>query len=56
MFVYICRMQCGPDDEPAPCPSAMNVEDPQICDTTDQFGSGCLDYVSDSQLNTIVWR
>ncbi|CAK6973452.1 uncharacterized protein LOC121909082 [Scomber scombrus] len=46
---------CGPDDEPAPCLSAMNVEDPKTRDTTDQFGSGCLDYVSDSQLNTIVW-
>ncbi|XP_042285413.1 uncharacterized protein LOC121909082 [Thunnus maccoyii] len=43
---------CDPEHATSP---TMNVEDPQTRDTTDPFGPGCLDYVSDSQLNTIVW-
>ncbi|KAM7418750.1 hypothetical protein PAMA_016057 [Pampus argenteus] len=46
---------CGPDDEPATSSSTMKKEDTQTRDATDPFGSGCLDYVSDSQLNAIVW-
>ncbi|XP_051241096.1 uncharacterized protein LOC127354861 isoform X2 [Dicentrarchus labrax] len=42
---------CDPDDEPGP--STLNTEHPQTVDTPDPFGSGYLDYVSDSQLNTI---
>ncbi|XP_044047289.1 uncharacterized protein LOC122873949 isoform X2 [Siniperca chuatsi] len=43
-----------PDDEPCAGPSTVNAEPPQTRDTTDLFGSGYLDYVSDSQLNTIA--
>ncbi|KAM7393856.1 hypothetical protein PAMP_020693 [Pampus punctatissimus] len=49
------KRNCGPDDKPATSSSTMNAEDPQTRDTTGPFGSGCLDYVSDSQLNAIVW-
>ncbi|XP_063739985.1 break repair meiotic recombinase recruitment factor 1-like isoform X1 [Eleginops maclovinus] len=34
--------------------SSSNAEPLQTSDTTDPFGSGYLDYVTDSQLNTIV--
>ncbi|XP_047434688.1 uncharacterized protein LOC125004250 [Mugil cephalus] len=43
-----------PEDKPAAGPSTGNGEDTQTKDTVDPFGPGCLDYVSDSQLNTIV--
>ncbi|XP_029365886.1 uncharacterized protein LOC115048515 isoform X2 [Echeneis naucrates] len=39
------------DDEPSP---SVNADVIQTKDTTGPFGSGCLEYVSDSQLNTIV--
>ncbi|XP_035515472.1 uncharacterized protein LOC118326562 isoform X2 [Morone saxatilis] len=42
---------CDPDDEPGL--STLNTEHPQTMDAPDPFGSGYLDYVSDSQLNTI---
>ncbi|XP_070782438.1 uncharacterized protein [Enoplosus armatus] len=45
---------CDPADKPCAGPSAMNAEPPQTRDDTDPFGSGYLDYVSDSQLNTIA--
>ncbi|KAL3996065.1 tripartite motif-containing protein 35 [Sarotherodon galilaeus] len=42
-------------DEPAAGPSAVHADRLQTLSlTADSFGSGCLDYVSDSQLNTIV--
>ncbi|KAL6110434.1 uncharacterized protein ACO6RY_19512 [Pungitius sinensis] len=43
---------CDSDGEPGP--STVNAEPPQTRDTSDPFGSGYLDYVSDSQLNTII--
>lgn len=47
-------MQRDPD-EPAAGPSAVHADRSQTLSlTADSFGSGCLDYVSDSQLNTIV--
>ncbi|XP_040003318.1 uncharacterized protein LOC120800911 [Xiphias gladius] len=46
------KKSCHPDDEPGP--STVNAEHTQTRDATEPFGSGCLDYVSDSQLNTIV--
>ncbi|XP_075946581.1 uncharacterized protein LOC142948437 [Anarhichas minor] len=42
------------DGEPGAGPSTVNAEPPQRKNTTDPFGSGYLDYVSDSQLNTII--
>lgn len=50
-----CCSQCDPDDEPGASP-ALNTSQhqQQTGDPTDPFGSGCLDYVSDSQLNTIA--
>ncbi|XP_076741250.1 uncharacterized protein LOC101465306 isoform X3 [Maylandia zebra] len=45
---------CDPD-EPAAGPSAVHADRSQTLSlTADSFGSGCLDYVSDSQLNTII--
>ncbi|XP_022611413.1 uncharacterized protein LOC111229378 isoform X3 [Seriola dumerili] len=46
------HQQCDPDDERGP--STVNTERTKTRDTTDPYGSGSLDYVSDSQLNTIV--
>ncbi|XP_071359906.1 uncharacterized protein [Trachinotus anak] len=62
-FVELCEAAVTPtgserkesydlDDEPSP--STGNTEHTETRDTADPFGSGCLDYVSDSQLNTIV--
>ncbi|XP_037620271.1 chromatin assembly factor 1 subunit A-A-like isoform X1 [Sebastes umbrosus] len=45
---------CDSDGEPGAGPSTVHAEPPHTSDTTDPFGSGYLDYVSDSQLNTIV--
>ncbi|XP_034388049.1 uncharacterized protein LOC117730437 [Cyclopterus lumpus] len=45
---------CDSDGEPGAGPSSVNSEPPLTRDTTDPFGSGSLDYVSDSQLNTII--
>ncbi|XP_073328401.1 uncharacterized protein [Pagrus major] len=45
---------CDPDDEPGAGLSTVNTEHPQTRDTMDPFGSLYLDYVSDSQLNTIA--
>ncbi|XP_029286401.1 uncharacterized protein LOC115007599 [Cottoperca gobio] len=45
--------RCECDDERG-AGSTVNAEPPQTRDTADPFGFGCLDYVSDSQLNTIV--
>ncbi|XP_008278515.1 nucleolin 2-like [Stegastes partitus] len=45
---------CDPDDKPAAGSPAVSTENTQNRDTADPFGSGCLDYVSDSQLNTII--
>ncbi|XP_041641031.1 uncharacterized protein LOC121508325 [Cheilinus undulatus] len=42
---------CHPDEEPGASP--MNTEHPLSWKTFDPYGPGCLDYVSDSQLNTI---
>ncbi|XP_056227808.1 uncharacterized protein LOC130166302 isoform X2 [Seriola aureovittata] len=46
------KESCDPDDERGP--STENTERTKTRDTTDPYGSGSLDYVSDSQLNTIV--
>ncbi|XP_023277884.1 uncharacterized protein LOC111666694 isoform X1 [Seriola lalandi dorsalis] len=46
------KESCDPDDERGP--STVNTERTKTRDTTDPYGSGSLDYVSDSQLNTIV--
>ncbi|XP_023131026.2 uncharacterized protein si:ch211-286b5.2 [Amphiprion ocellaris] len=43
---------CDPDDELSAGSSTMNAENTQTRDTGSP--SGCLDYVSDSQLNTII--
>ncbi|AWP06077.1 putative nucleolin 2-like [Scophthalmus maximus] len=43
---------CDPEEEPGPPP--VNSKHTGTRDTTDPFGSGRSDYVSDSQLNTIV--
>ncbi|XP_022063726.2 histone acetyltransferase KAT6B isoform X1 [Acanthochromis polyacanthus] len=43
---------CDPDDEPSAGSPTMNAENTQTRNPGDP--SGCLDYVSDSQLNTIV--
>ncbi|XP_056264481.1 break repair meiotic recombinase recruitment factor 1-like [Pseudoliparis swirei] len=45
---------CDSEAEPGAGPSSVNAEPPQTSDTPDPFGSGYLDYVSDSQLNTII--
>ncbi|XP_071392774.1 uncharacterized protein [Centroberyx affinis] len=45
---------CVPDDNPGTGPSPVSTEHPQTWDAPDPFGSGSLDYVSDSQLNNIV--
>ncbi|XP_068585078.1 break repair meiotic recombinase recruitment factor 1-like isoform X2 [Cebidichthys violaceus] len=45
---------CDSDGEPGAGPPTVNAEPPQTRDAADPFGSGSLDYVSDSQLNTIV--
>ncbi|TNN52973.1 hypothetical protein EYF80_036838 [Liparis tanakae] len=45
---------CAPEAEPGAAPSSVNAEPPQTSDSADPFGSGYLDYVSDSQLNTII--
>ncbi|KAM7008938.1 uncharacterized protein LKV04_000994 [Tautogolabrus adspersus] len=44
---------CEPEDDPRGGPSTVDAELPLTRDTSDPFGPGCLDYVSDSQLNTI---
>ncbi|XP_020511379.2 uncharacterized protein si:ch211-286b5.2 [Labrus bergylta] len=45
---------CEPEDEPRVSPSTRDAELRLTRDTSDPFGpDGCLDYVSDSQLNTI---
>ena len=54
--IYFCCIQCDPKDYPAAGPSAGNGEHAQIRKPDDTYGSGCLDYVSDSQLNTIVFK
>ncbi|XP_030597995.1 uncharacterized protein LOC115788989 [Archocentrus centrarchus] len=48
------RKDSRDSDEPAAGPSTAHAEHAQTLDTADSFGRGCLDYVSDSQLNTIV--
>ncbi|XP_029919205.1 uncharacterized protein LOC115367382 isoform X2 [Myripristis murdjan] len=45
---------CGPKDTHGTGPAPGNTERPQTRLTPDPFGSGSLDYVSDSQLNSIV--
>ncbi|KAI3352889.1 hypothetical protein L3Q82_019463, partial [Scortum barcoo] len=45
---------CDPDGEPGAGPSTLNAKHLQTSDTSDPFGSEYLDYVSDSQLNTIT--
>ncbi|KAK2815807.1 hypothetical protein Q5P01_026274 [Channa striata] len=45
---------CELDVEPAAGASAMNTEHTLTRDTTDPFGSGNLDYISDSQLNVLI--
>ncbi|XP_075320607.1 uncharacterized protein LOC142379348 [Odontesthes bonariensis] len=45
---------CDPEDDPAAGPSAGNGEHAQIRNPDDTYRPGCLDDVSDSQLNTIV--
>ncbi|XP_036952546.1 uncharacterized protein LOC119018676 isoform X2 [Acanthopagrus latus] len=45
---------CDPDDEPGAGLSTVSAEQPQTKDTMDLIGSLYLDYVSDSQLNTIA--
>ncbi|XP_072240427.1 uncharacterized protein [Leuresthes tenuis] len=47
---------CDPEDYRPAGPSAGNGEHAQIRKPDDTYGSGCLDYVSDSQLNTIVFN
>lgn len=52
---YFCCSQCDPDDEPGASPAPnTSQQQQQTRDMSDPFGSGCLDYVSDSQLNTIA--
>ncbi|KAF7657066.1 hypothetical protein LDENG_00032380 [Lucifuga dentata] len=46
--------QSDPVDKPGTGPSPVSAEQPQTRNIPDIFGSGCLDYVSDSQLNNIV--
>ncbi|XP_049575821.1 uncharacterized protein [Syngnathus scovelli] len=41
----------GHDDER--CPGAVNTKQPQTINSSDSLGSGCFDFVSDSQLNNI---
>ena len=53
-MVDFCCTQSDPDDEPGAGPSPLNAVSPQPRDTADPFESGHLDYVSDSQLNTIA--
>ncbi|XP_061587737.1 uncharacterized protein LOC133452441 [Cololabis saira] len=48
------KFSCDPDDEPAAGPSTLNDEHTQAKDPSNTLASGYLDYVSDSQLNTIV--
>lgn len=48
-----CFPQCDPDDDPGACPFALNTVPCQTRGTKDRFGTVDLDYVSDSQLNTI---
>ncbi|KAM3623944.1 uncharacterized protein V6R79_017205 [Siganus canaliculatus] len=44
--------RCDTEDDP-PGPATLNTEPLQTWNSADPFGSGLLDYVSDSQLNTI---
>ncbi|XP_018520223.1 uncharacterized protein LOC108875657 isoform X1 [Lates calcarifer] len=46
------KEKCDPEDEPGP--STVKAKHSETKDTADPFDSGCLDDVSDSQLNTIV--
>lgn len=47
--------QCDPnDDDDAAGPSVVHTERAPTRNPEDSSGSGVLDYVSDSQLNTIV--
>ncbi|XP_028258075.1 uncharacterized protein LOC114433626 [Parambassis ranga] len=48
------KHSCETDAEPTASSSTASAEGAQTRDTADLFGFGCLDYVSDSQLNTIV--
>ncbi|XP_037096971.1 uncharacterized protein LOC119116016 [Syngnathus acus] len=41
----------GHDDDH--CPGAVNTKQPQTINSSDSLGSGCFDFVSDSQLNNI---
>ncbi|XP_041837871.1 uncharacterized protein LOC121637708 isoform X2 [Melanotaenia boesemani] len=43
-------------DEPAVGTTTVNAEHTQTRNPDDTFGSGCIDYVSDSQLNTIILK
>ncbi|XP_061536182.1 uncharacterized protein LOC133404374 [Phycodurus eques] len=43
-----------PGDNDEPNPGAVITEYPQTMNTTDLHGSGCFDFVSDSQLNNIT--
>lgn len=52
VFMTSVVLQCGPV-EPAPGPSSVSTE---ARDTAGPFGPGLLDYVSDSQLNSISLR
>ncbi|KAM6939516.1 uncharacterized protein FYW49_007434 [Xenentodon cancila] len=48
------KYSCDPDDDAAAGPSPVNAEHTQASDPSNALASGYLDYVSDSQLNTIV--
>ncbi|XP_047222474.1 uncharacterized protein si:ch211-286b5.2 [Girardinichthys multiradiatus] len=43
-----------PSDDPTAGPSVVHTEHTRTRDPEDSSGPGCIDYVSDSQLNTIV--
>ncbi|MED6269224.1 hypothetical protein CHARACLAT_031040 [Characodon lateralis] len=45
---------CDPSDDPTAGPSVVHTEHTRTRDPEDSSGPGCVDYVSDSQLNTIV--
>ena len=52
MADFFCFPQHDPKYELAP--PTVTTAHTRTRDTTEVFASGCLDYVSDSQLNTIV--
>ncbi|KAK5602394.1 hypothetical protein CRENBAI_012485 [Crenichthys baileyi] len=45
---------CDPSDDPNAGPSVVHTEHTRTRDPENSSGPGCVDYVSDSQLNTIV--